>query len=283
MEKHFCKICSKESFFLFEGLVMNKYMAKYFKCSKCNTIHIDSPNWLNEAYSSAITALDLGLLSRCILNVSRTESLINQLNSLFNYKTYISILDFAGGYGVYTRLMRDNGFDCYWQDDYCENVFAKDFIHNDNAKYDIVTAFEVFEHEQDPNLLFKRLTTLSDNILFSTLILPSQSLKETNDWWYFTPETGQHITFYTLTGLELLARKYGYNFYSNGSDLHFISKIKLRSNPFIEKSSNHITIIKRIFDLIIRSLYSSNKNKKRKSLLESDYLFVKNKINDKRL
>jgi hypothetical protein len=223
----------------------------------------------------------LGLLSRCILNVTRTESLLTQLISLYNNN--IRILDFAGGYGVYTRLMRDNGYNCYWQDDYCENIFAKDFIHKENSKYDMVTAFEVFEHEKDPNLLFKRLSLLSDNILFSTLILPTKPLNETKDWWYFTPETGQHITFYTTKSLELLANKNGYNFYTNGTDLHFISKNKLHSNPFFISEKFSYTILKKCFDFIIRTLYPSNKNSIRKSLLESDYLFVKNKINENRL
>ncbi len=36
-------------------------------------------------------------------------------------------LDYAGGYGVFTRLMRDIGFDFYWHDPYTQNLFANGF------------------------------------------------------------------------------------------------------------------------------------------------------------
>ena len=277
-----CNICSNTMFSIFQGQVLNKYIINYYKCSNCNIIQTDKPYWLEESYSNTITLLDLGLLSRCILNVSRTESIINKILSIFIDKYKISILDFAGGYGVYTRLMRDKGFYCYWQDDFCENIFAKDFIHKEHVKYDLVTAFEVFEHEQDPNLLFQRLTLLSDNILLSTLILPRTPLKDTNDWWYFTPETGQHITFYTLKSLDLLANKYGFYFYTNGNDLHFITKTKLKFNPFLEKNFFLKSHINRFINYFNKILNTPKNIIIRKSLLDWDYNFVKNKINDKK-
>jgi hypothetical protein len=36
-----------------------------------------------------------------------------------------TFVDIGGGYGLLTRLMRDRGFDFYWKDPHCENIFAK--------------------------------------------------------------------------------------------------------------------------------------------------------------
>jgi len=116
-------------------------------------------------------------------------------------------LDFAGGYGVLTRLMRDRGFDFYWQDPYCKNVFARGFEW-ENIKGETssggVTAFEVLEHVPDP-LGFVRSAleqARTSNLIFSTLLYEGEP-PAPEKWWYYALETGQHISFFRRDTLAI--------------------------------------------------------------------------------
>ena len=48
--------------------------------------------------------------------------------------------------------MRDKGYDFYWQDIYSKNLYATDFEYTKNTKYEMLTAYEVFEHLPDPRI-----------------------------------------------------------------------------------------------------------------------------------
>lgn len=47
------------------------------------------------------------------------------------------------------RVTRDLGFDFYWHDKYCDNIFAKHFVANRESRFALLTAFEVFENLVD--------------------------------------------------------------------------------------------------------------------------------------
>ncbi len=46
-------------------------------------------------------------------------------------------MDFGAGHGVFVRMMRDKGFDFFWNDIYCKNLYAKDFEYTENTKYEM--------------------------------------------------------------------------------------------------------------------------------------------------
>jgi hypothetical protein len=71
----------------------------------------------------------------------------------------------------------------------------------------------------------------SDTIIFSTLVLPKQ-LPSTNDWWYYAFHHGQHIAFYPVKSIQILAEKFGATFYSNGTNFHMLSKKKFNQTSF---------------------------------------------------
>jgi len=255
-----CKICSNESPFLFQTKVLHKYDVDYFRCINCQFIQTEDAHWLPEAYDNAITNLDIGLVYR---NIVLSKVVNNIIFWFFNRKA--SFIDYGGGYGMFVRIMRDMGFNFLRQDKYCENLFALNFDVKDvaNQKYELLTAFEVFEHLDDPIEELEKMLQYSDNILFSTELQP-KVITTPADWWYFIPTTGQHIAIHSHKSLTILASKYGLNYYHRKS-LHLFTKKKL--NHFIFKILA-IGEFASFFNLIFKN----------KSLLMSDYEQIK-KIN----
>lgn len=210
-----CPICSSKAYKAYESKIMDKYTAEYFFCEKCAYLFISKPNWLEKAYENSITLEDTGILYR---NNIISHKLARILFTYFNNGKY---LDFAAGTGLMTRLMRDIGFDFSWYDKYTENFFAKGFEGDFSKKYEVVTAFEVFEHLENPLEEIENMLALTSTIIFSTRVLPDNIPKPT-DWDYYGLSHGQHISFYSFTTLNTIANKYGLNYY-NILDLHIIT------------------------------------------------------------
>lgn len=262
-----CRVCGNESQKLFTAMILRNKEVDYFKCFHCGVIQTESPYWLEEAYSEAITATDVGLVSRNLLFSKSTSEIIVK-----NFDFTGKFLDYGGGYGLFVRLMRDAGFDFYWFDEYCRNIFSAGAIADLNSstiRYELVTCFEVAEHVADPVSFFQTCLNYSDSILFSTVLQPDHSMCSADDWWYFAPEIGQHISFYTQITLQKIAEKLQCNFYTDGSSLHLITKKVFSVNPFSSpKGIQGVKIKKRV----------SENMKQLKSLTPFDYETARNKI-----
>lgn len=214
-----CKICGKATAFIFTQTVLQKYPVKYYQCGNCDFIQTDDIHWLKEAYTSAITALDIGILNRNLRMIHRVPRIIDAL-----FPGAVTMLDYAGGFGIFTRMMRDEGYDFYHTDPFCDNIFAKQF-EKENAprqKFDLVTAFEVFEHFADPLEEISRIVEYSRNLVFSTEMVPGD-VNDIASWWYLSPETGQHIAFYSGRTLQYIAGKFGLNYYGS-ENIHIFTE-----------------------------------------------------------
>lgn len=248
-----CKICGNESSLFDSAVILNKYDVKYYQCPSCGFVQTEEPYWLNEAYSSAITSSDIGLIQR---NISLSERLHVVLKVLGEVKL---CLDYGGGYGMFVRLMRDKGWNFEWYDDYCQNLFARS--HELSHKhYDVVTSFEMMEHLPHPYETMDKIFTYGDNVVLSTNLLPNPTQKVL-DWWYFGTDHGQHVSFYTKKSMDIIAHKYGrHYFYSFG--LHFFLKKKSYVLRFLIKVG---LLFVMFYQAVTKMMF------RRKSLLLSDY------------
>ena len=243
--------------------VLNKYKASYFLCPRCGFVQIEEPHWLSESYSEAITATDIGLLSRNTYYAVICGAVIT---CLFNSRA--SFLDYGGGYGIFVRIMRDAGFDFHWKDRFCTNLFARGFEAPAAGKqqYELVTAWEVMEHLVDPCSEIRLMFEHSGSILFSTELMPP-SKPRPGEWWYFTPEHGQHISFYAAQTLSYIADKFGARIYSDGRSLHLLTQ-KKQFHPFLYK----LITGRRVASII-------NHFGRRETLMQKDYQKAVSKLN----
>lgn len=271
------KITNGETEFLFSTNVLGKYNVKYYRCIETGFIQTEDPYWLDEAYSSAIASLDLGLLYRNIKLVDATKKILTN-----NFNVEKKFLDYAGGYGIFTRLMRDNGYDFYHHDKFCENIFAKYFeLENayETKGFETLTAFEVFEHLTNPLEEISAMLEFSNSILFSTELVPVKKIESPADWWYFVPETGQHISFYTKKSLDKIGEILGLQVFSNNANLHLLTRRKDigpgilddLSNPFADKNPKKQSFFKNIF----KGNKSVKNPAERPTLLQKDFEYVK--------
>jgi 2-polyprenyl-3-methyl-5-hydroxy-6-metoxy-1,4-benzoquinol methylase len=239
-----CKICGNKSFFHEQALILGKYNIQYFSCPFCGFLQTEEAYWLDEAYSKAITIYDTGIMQRNFTNAVNTVFFLNKTNMKDG-----KCLDFGGGHGIFTRMMRDFGFDFYHYDKYAENLFAGGFEGNLNAKYDLITSFENFEHFLDPLAEIKNIIRMTDTLYFSTLMIPNTSPPpRIKDWWYYCPPEGQHISFYTRNTLEYVARLLGLYLLSDNHSTHIFSKSKIapgffKSLNLFNKINNKVNII----------------------------------------
>ena len=217
-----CKICEKPVKKKFSAKILNKYTIDYLFCENCGFLQTEEPFWLEEAYEESINTCDTGYLSRNIY-FSKVVSLFVSLY----LDSRGQFLDYAGGYGVFVRLMRDQGYNFFWSDKYTKNLFAQGFSdENLIGKYEAITAFECFEHLVDPMVELEKMLEKTDTVIFSTDLLPCP-VPEISKWFYYLPGSGQHISFFSKKTLKVISEEFSLN-YASFRNLHFFSKkIKL--------------------------------------------------------
>lgn len=257
-----CKICQNETKIIFNAKVLYKYDVDYYQCIKCGFGQTEKPYWLEEAYVSSMNLSDTGVMQRSERMSKITTALI-----FFFFNTKGTFLDYAGGFGVFTRQMRDIGFDFYWQDPYTKNEIARGFEGSLDRKYDIVTTFESFEHFDNPFQEIEKILQLTDTIVLTTDLISVPAPKH-KDWWYYASEHGQHLSFYSKNSFDKIAKKYGLIYY-NTKNVHVLSrkKIGLLGNLFLKfKFAKH---------LLYLSFYFVNPFLKSKSVSDMNSFYSK--------
>src|SRR4051812_33910108 len=97
-----CRFCGGIAEFAFHQMLIGKYQVAFFLCGDCGSLESEYPHWLVEAYSDSVLSIDPGAAQR----VLDCLGLTNAVMQLFHCRT---TLDYGGGAGLLSRLLRDVG------------------------------------------------------------------------------------------------------------------------------------------------------------------------------
>ena len=215
-QKSNCPICHSQVRLFSNFLIQGKIGGRYLKCTSCNFIHAENPSWLEGSFTDALNSLDIGSVDRCNIVADFVEVLANSLK-VDNPK----VLDWGGGYGLLTRILRDRGVRCTHYDPYTEPLFANNIKLQSDARFDLIVLSEVMLHMTDPISTLTELLKISDNIMFTAVIAPPDV---TPDWWYFMPDTGQHVAIFSQQTIPELGAALKVNTLSDNQFFHLVAK-----------------------------------------------------------
>lgn len=214
-----CKVCEGTALYHFHGDLLERYRVAYYLCQKCGLLASEEPYWLQEAHTAdRLPIQDDDFLQR---HGAFRDFVALLLRNLFDDKA--KFLDYGGGYGLFVRMMRDAGFDFYWQDDVFHNLFAHGCEAVDGDTYGLVTVLDRFQQFVDPVQEVTWIFERSDCLLFTVNLLPDP-IPPSNSWEGYRLDGGREIVFYSMESLQALAKRLDLALLSNGVHTHMLSK-----------------------------------------------------------
>ena len=214
LSPHSCRLCSGHLITKFKLVVLNKHQIQYYQCTECLSLQTEPAYWLADAYGQNLSNLDTGAVQRNWNNFY----VVHILCHIFKLK---NLLDLGGGDGLLCRSLRDYEINCYVQDAYASPTYAQGFTDPDFEAPDLVLAFEVWEHLPNPSIDLDKFFGKDPKMLLVTTAVYSD---QSSDWWYLSPESGQHIFFYSYKALEHIAKQNGYEMHLIENFILFIRK-----------------------------------------------------------
>lgn len=216
-----CKVCESPTEHFGRLKILQAFDARYLRCTRCGFVFVEQPTWLEQAYELPIAAADTGIVVRNLRFADVVGALID-----LALPDARQCIDFGGGAGLFVRLMRDRGYEFYRQDKYCDNVFAVGFDASPEQRFDLATSIEVIEHIVEPMSVLQQLAQLAPTLLIGTEQLPAERNRP-GEWWYYAPEGGQHVSFFSARALQVAAERLGLQLASNGRNVHVFSRERI--------------------------------------------------------
>ena len=209
-----CRLCRAPATFLYTQTLLGRLPVRYWRCPRCDLIETDAPTWLDEAYQSALSALDTGALERSASMLRLTALLAAAVKLPHD----AACLDWGAGHGVFVRMARDAGMNFFGTDRYAQQLYARGYEADLSRRYTLVTAFEVWEHFVDVEEELARLFAVApDYVLVGTVLHEGPA----PGWWYFMAETGQHVCFFSERTMRHVAERFGYEAYTGPTTTFF--------------------------------------------------------------
>jgi SAM-dependent methyltransferase len=148
----------------------------------------------------------------------RPASNAKMIQQTFGSSLRISILDYGGGNGKLTELLRASGF----SNAQTYDPFVPESATLPTEKFQLIICFEVVEHSPTPQATFREIASLlaeGGMVLFSTMALPPNIDQVGLGWWYAGPRNG-HVTLYSMPSLQRIAQTLGMVHMSAGPGIH---------------------------------------------------------------
>ena len=201
-----CRLCGARADFWATKRLLDRHDVRYFLCSECGSLETEEPYWLGEAYNVSGIGDDVGAGQRTIDLVLKISALLNAIK----LPERAECIDFGGGIGLFTRLMRDRGFNFLSYDRYAKPFFSDRYSLEsmEGRSPAVVTAFEVLEHFPEPAKDLEPLFESRPALLIATTELFTG---QDSAWDYLSEGTGQHIFFYSPKAMAEVAKRFGYS------------------------------------------------------------------------
>lgn len=191
----------------------------YHRCPTCGLIftavfdHWKAAQFGEHVYNNDYAAVDPDYLER------RPAGNSELVSNFIRRASGPRIMDYGGGNGRLAELLRGRGIAAESWDT------MRDAGRPQRDAYDVVTAFEVFEHTPTPvATCAEALSCLRPGgvMLFTTLTLdqlpPRAALH-----WYISPRNG-HVTIHTRASLARLFERFGFRLHHFSDALHLAAR-----------------------------------------------------------
>ncbi len=202
-----------------KSLPLSGVLVDYYLCGRCGfSFAPQFRTWTPEQFAEKIYNDEYVQFDPHYLDFRPRTNAATLIKNLGQHAQSIRHLDYGGGDGLLSRLLREAGWQSTSYDPYVDAVDVETL-----GKFDYITAFEVFEHVPDVNRLMSDLGGLLAEggiIMFTTMLSDGYiAVGQRLDWWYAAPRNG-HISLFSGKSLALLGKRYGLRFASSPSNLH---------------------------------------------------------------
>ena len=186
-------------------------------CGFCFTPEIAA--WKLEKFEEKIYNEEYILVDPDYIEIRPKVNAANLISMFGDHARSIKHLDYGGGSGLLASLLKKSNWQSVSYDPFVDRNVSIDQL----GKFDLITAFEVFEHVPDVQRLMSNLRSLlapNGVVLFSTLLSDGNiQVNQRISWWYASPRNG-HISLFSRESLAILAKNYRFNFGSFTEGFH---------------------------------------------------------------
>jgi len=196
-------------------IVKSNINVEYVECTKCGFIH--SPEMCAWSKNKFIKLIYNKEYYKVDPDGKKSRP---ELNAIYLYNKFknipISHLDYGGGNGYVSKILRNKGLNSKSYDPFYDKKFPI-------TSFDLITAFEVFEHHPNPNELANDLNKLSGTksvIIFTTAV--SDEIANPIGWGYVAPRNG-HVCIYTKISLGILLNKINFKLFEITKDVAYVA------------------------------------------------------------